>query len=394
MQILASQVAGYLERASWIRKMFEEGARLKAEFGADQVYDFSLGNPDLPPPAAVAAGLRDLAEQADRPFALGYMPNAGYDDARTKLAAHLAQEQGAPLAAGDLVLTCGAAGGLNALLRAVLEPGEEVLAPAPFFVEYGFYTENHGGVFRTVRAKEPTFDLDLAAMEAAIGPKTRVVLVNSPNNPTGAVYAQEQMEGLAAILRKKTAEYGRPVFLAADEPYRFLVFDGAQVPALLPLYEYAVVVSSFSKNLSLAGERVGYVAVAPQMPDKGRLMAGLILANRILGFVNAPAVGQKLMAAALGSSVDVNVYAARRRAMAEVLDAAGYEYALPKGAFYFFPKAPGGDDVAFVQKLKEQRILAVPGTGFGCPGYFRLTFCVDEKVIRAAGEGFKKARGK
>lgn len=394
MQILSSQVAGYLERASWIRKMFEEGARLKAEFGADKVYDFSLGNPDLPPPAAVGQGLRDLAAAADRPFALGYMPNAGYDDARGKLAEHLSREQEAPLAAGDLVLTCGAAGGLNALLRAVLEPGDEVLAPAPFFVEYGFYTENHGGVFRTVRAKEPTFDLDLAAMEAAIGPKTRVVLVNSPNNPTGAVYAQEQMEGLAAILRKKTKEYGRPVFLAADEPYRFLVFDGAQVPALLPLYEYAVVVSSFSKNLSLAGERVGYVAVAPQMPEKGRLLAGLVLTNRILGFVNAPAVGQKLMAAALGSSVDVNVYAARRRAMAEVLDAAGYEYPLPKGAFYFFPSAPGRDDVAFVQKLKEQRILAVPGTGFGCPGYFRLTFCVDEKVIRAAGEGFRKAMGK
>jgi len=208
------------------------------------------------------------------------------------------------------------------------------------------------------------------------------------------VYSQEQMAGLAEILRKKTAQYGRPVFLVSDEPYRFLVFDGAQVPPVLPLYEYAVVAGSFSKNLSLAGERVGYVAMAPQMPDKDELMAGLILANRILGFVNAPVLGQKLMAAGLGSSVDLEVYAARRRAMAEVLDAAGYEYAMPKGAFYFFPKAPGGDDVAFVNKLKEQRVLAVPGAGFGYPGYFRLAFCVDEKVIRGAGEGFKAALGK
>jgi aspartate aminotransferase len=392
MQILASQISGYLERASWIRRMFEEGARLKAEFGADKVYDFSLGNPDLPPPAAVGRGLAELAQVADAPFALGYMPNAGYDDARAKLAAHLSGEQGCALEAGDLILTCGAAGGLNALFRAVLEPGDEVLSPAPFFVEYGFYTENHGGVFKSVRARELTFDLDLEAMAAAIGPKTRVVLVNSPNNPTGAVYSREQMQGLADILKKKTAEYGRPVFLAADEPYRFLAFDGVEVPALLPLYEYAVVVSSFSKNLSLAGERVGFVVAAPQMPDKGKLMAGLILANRILGFVNAPAVGQKLMAAALGASVDAGVYDGRRRAMAEVLDAAGYEYSMPKGAFYFFPKAPGGDDIAFVQKLKEQRVLAVPGTGFGFPGYFRLTFCVDEKVIRAAGEGFKAAK--
>lgn len=394
MQLLSSQISGYLERASWIRRMFEEGARLKAEFGADRVYDFSLGNPDLPPPAAVGQGLADLAKVADKPFALGYMANAGYDDARAKLAGRLSGEQGCALEAGDLILTCGAAGGLNALFRAVLEPGDEVLSPAPFFVEYGFYTENHGGVFKSVRARELTFDLDLPAMEAAIGPRTRVVLVNSPNNPTGAVYSAAQMAGLADILKKKTAEFGRPVFLAADEPYRFLAFDGVEVPALLPLYEYAVVVSSFSKNLSLAGERVGFVAVSPRMPDKGTLMAGLILANRILGFVNAPAVGQKLMAAALGSTVDVGVYDARRKAMAEVLDAAGYEYSMPKGAFYFFPKAPGGDDVAFVQKLKEQRVLAVPGTGFGFPGYFRLTFCVDEKVIRAAAAGFKKANGK
>lgn len=394
MQLLSSQISGYLERASWIRRMFEEGARLKAEFGADRVYDFSLGNPDLPPPAAVGKGLADLAGAADRPFALGYMPNAGFDDARARLAEYLAAEQGCGLGAGDLILTCGAAGGLNVLFRAVLDPGDEVLAPAPYFVEYGFYTENHGGVFRTVKAREPAFDLDLEAMEAAIGPRTRVVLVNSPNNPTGAVYSAAQLAGLAEILKRKTAEYGRPVYLAADEPYRFLVFDGAQAPPVLPLYEYAVVLGSFSKNLSLAGERVGYAVVAPQMPDKAKLMAGLVLANRILGFVNAPAVGQKLMAAALGSSVDLGVYDARRRAMAQVLDAAGYEYAMPRGAFYFFPKAPGGDDIAFVQKLKEQRVLAVPGAGFGFPGYFRLTFCVDEKVIRAAADGFKAARGK
>ena len=394
MQILATQIDGYLEKSSWIRKMFETGMELKAKHGADAVCDFSLGNPDLPPPPAVADGLRTLADKSQAPLALGYMPNPGYPFVREALAGRLAAEQQVPLQGSDIIITCGAAGGLNALFRAVLEPGEEVVCPAPFFVEYVFYVQNHGGALKPVPAKPLTFELDLAAMEAAITEKTRVVLINSPNNPSGAVYTAGELAGLADILARKTAQYGRPIFLVADEPYRFLAFDGVTVPPVLPAYEYAVVVSSFSKNLSLAGERVGYVAVNPSMPGKAALLDGLVLTNRILGFVNAPAIGQQLAAMALDSQVDVSVYAARRDAMAEVLEAGGYRFTMPKGAFYFFPEAPGGDDVAFVAALQEELVLAVPGTGFGYPGFFRLTFCMDESIIRRSKDGFARAIAK
>ncbi|EPR44219.1 aminotransferase class I and II [Desulfovibrio sp. X2] len=391
MSVLSSQVTDYLGRSSWIRKMFEEGAKLKQQHGVDAVCDFSLGNPDLPPPLAVREALCEIAETIEQPFSVGYMHNAGYPEVRARLALEVAVEQDCPVKAGDVIITCGAAGGLNALLRAVLDPGDEVLAPAPFFVEYVFYTQNFGGVFKPVPAKDLTFDLDLDAFEAAITEKTRVVLVNSPNNPTGAIYSREDLEALAALLAKKSAEYGRPIYLLGDEPYRFLAYDGARVPPLLPLYPYSVVVSSFSKNLSLAGARVGYIAVNPHMPEKETLLGGLTLTNRILGFVNAPAIAQKVLLKALGNSVDASVYDARRKAMAEVLTAAGYEYAMPKGAFYFFPKAPGGDDVAFCRTLAENLVLAVPGSGFGRSGYFRLAFCVEEKFIRNSLPGFKKA---
>lgn len=394
MSILADSVAGYMQNASWIRRMFEAGGQLKARYGADKVYDFSLGNPDLPAPPAVAKGLREFAAHAEEPFAFGYMPNGGFAWAREKLAAHLSKEQGVPLAADAVILGCGAAGMFNAFLRAVINPGEEMLGIAPYFVEYGFYVANYGGTFRAVMSKPDTFAPDIAALEEAIGPRTRVLLINSPNNPTGAVYSRKELQAIASLLETKSQQYGRPIWLVADEPYRFLAYDGAEVPSVLPLYPYAVVISSFSKNLSLPGERVGYAAVSPLLDEKDELMAALALTNRILGFVNPPVVGQHIMAAALGSQVALEVYAARRKAMAEVLSDAGYEFHMPAGAFYFFPKAPGGDDVAFVNALLEERVLAVPGSGFGCPGYFRLAFCVEEKVIRNAAEGFAKARAK
>ncbi|WP_419008816.1 pyridoxal phosphate-dependent aminotransferase, partial [Desulfovibrio sp.] len=358
---------------------------------AENVYDFSLGNPDLPAPAAVGEGLRRFAEHAGEPFAFGYMPNAGFPWAREQLAAHLSKEQGVALEANDVLLTCGAAGGLNAFLRAVINPGEKMLTFAPYFVEYGFYVANHGGSLQAIMSKPGTFEPDLDALEEAIDEKTRVVLINSPHNPTGVVYSRKAVTSLCRLLENKSEQYGHPIWLIADEPYRFLTYDGVEVPSVLPLYQYAVVISSFSKNLSLPGERVGYVAVSPKLADRAKLMAGLTLTNRILGFVNPPVVGQHIMAAALGSQVDVEIYARRRQAMAEVLTDAGYSFQMPAGAFYFFPQAPGGDDVAFVNRLVEERVLAVPGSGFGCPGYFRLAFCVDETVIRNAAEGFARA---
>lgn len=394
MHTLSQQVATYIEHSSWIRKMFEAGMILKKKYGQDNVYDFSLGNPDLAPPAAVADGLREIADEAASPFAFGYMPNAGYPDARELLAAHLAKEQETPdLGPEHIILTCGAAGGLNAFFRAVLDPGDEVVCPAPYFVEYGFYVENHGGQLKPVACDAETFGLDLAGIEAALTEKTRVVLINSPNNPTGQVYSREELDTLSDILEAHSKKVGRPVYLVSDEPYRFLVYDNATVPPVLPRYSHSIVIGSFSKSLSLAGARVGYVAVNPAMEDVTTLVGGLILTNRILGFVNAPAIAQKLLIKALGQGVDLSVYESRRAAMARVLDDAGISYVMPKGAFYFFPRVPGGslDDTGFVNALMQENILAVPGSGFGFPGGFRLAFCVPEDVIVRSAEPFKRA---
>ncbi|MBN2452144.1 MAG: pyridoxal phosphate-dependent aminotransferase [Lentisphaeria bacterium] len=393
MQLLAAKIDRFLETSSWIRRMFEAGIELKRIHGPERVYDFSLGNPDLPPPPEVAAALHELADHLSQPPGLGYMPNAGYPEARERLAESLAREQKTPgLRGRHVVLTCGAAGGINAFFRAVLSPGDEVVCPAPYFVEYGFYADNAGAALKPVPARPGSFELDLDALDQSITADTRIVLVNSPNNPTGAVYSQGVLEGLAEILGRACRRHGRPVFLVSDEPYRFLTYDGVTVPPVLPLVPFSVVIGSFSKNLGLAGERVGYVAVNPEMPGEDRLVAGLVMTNRILGFVNAPAIGQRVMTAALGSEVDAGVYRRRRAVMADVLSQAGITFPMPKGAFYFFPRTPGGmDDTAFVDLLMRQRILAVPGSGFGCPGHFRLTFCVDERVIEASAEGFRSA---
>lgn len=392
MKVISTQFEGYLKNSSMIRQMFEAGIRLRKEHGADAVCDFSIGNPDLPPPPEVAEALRELADHASEPFSFGYMPNAGFPWAREMLAAHLAKEQKAAISADGVMLSCGAAGAMNALFRAVLEPGDEVMCVAPYFVEYGFYAQNHGGVLKPVPAKKEDFSLDLAALEQAINARTRALIINSPNNPTGQIYSLAELTALADLLRRKNAEFGRPIFLAVDEPYRFLAFDGAEVPSLLPVYEYSVVLSSFAKNLSLPGERIGYLAVSDDMPERDTFMAAAIMANRILGYVNPPLVGQHLLKKALGREVDLNIYASRRNAMAKVLTDAGYEFTMPRGAFYFFPKAPGGDDQAFVDRLAKELVLAVPGRGFGLPGFFRLAFCVGEEVINKAAAGFKRAR--
>ncbi|MBR0457885.1 MAG: pyridoxal phosphate-dependent aminotransferase [Victivallales bacterium] len=395
MQLVSPQIEKAMSGSSWIRRMFEAGMELKKKYGADAVCDFSLGNPDLVPPKQIIDALRGLADKVDAPAGLGYMPNAGYPDARAALAAYVSKEQETELKGEHLVITVGAAGGLNCLFRAILTPEEEVICPAPYFVEYGSYVGNYGGVLKPVPSTPTTFRLNLAGIEAAIHEKTRAVIINSPNNPAGVIYSVEELKGLADILARATEKYGRPVFLVSDEPYRFLAFDGATVPAVMPLYRYSVVVGSFSKNLALAGERVGYVACNPAMEGVQQLVAGVILTNRILGYVNAPCIGQRLMMAALGANADASAYVRRRKKMAELLDYAGLEYQMPAGTFYFFPKVPGKmGDVEFVNLLTEEKILAVPGSGFGYAGYIRLALCVDEKFIDIAREGFKRAADK
>jgi len=388
MSGVAKKMQTFAEKSSWIRKMFEEGAKMKAEFGADKVFDFSIGNPDVPPPPKFYTVLRQLA-QDEQPGIHGYMPNAGYPMVREALAKRLGGEQGVQFDINDILMTCGAAGGLNVIFKALLDPGDEVIILAPFFVEYTFYIDNHGGVPKIVPT-DKDFNLDLAAIEAALTEKTKVVLINSPNNPTGQIYSGESLQQLGQLLDRAGAKFGTSIYLVSDEPYRNIVFDGNEVPPLMNTTTNAILASSYSKELSLPGERIGYLAVHPDMPEKGSVVGALTLANRILGFVNAPALMQRAVAQLQDVSADNSIYARRLEAFCKVLDGAGMTYVRPKGAFYLFPQTPI-DDVEFCKLLAEQKILAVPGRGFGLPGYIRLAFCVDEKVIAGSAEGFKKA---
>jgi aspartate aminotransferase len=391
MQTVTNQIKSSMASSSWIRKMFEKGMELKKEFGADAVCDFSLGNPDVPPPAATKETLEEIAANAVKPLGLGYCPNAGLPSVRETMAEYLTKQQNTQVAAKDVVMTVGAAGALVSFFRAVIEPGDEVITPAPYFVEYGAYCGHFGGVLKPVPSIPPSFRPDIAAIEKAITPKTRAIIVNSPNNPTGTIYSLEDLQAIAAIVDKVNETRERPLFLLGDEPYRAFAYDGAEVPPLLPLTKFACVLGSFSKTLSLAGERIGYFAANPAMPDQETLIAAVTLTNRTLGFVNAPVIGQRLAAKLVNETVDLEIYDRRRKLMAKVLRDAGVEFEMPKGAFYFFAKSPVEDDAVFVDALLKEKILVVPGRGFGFPGYVRLSCSVDEEIIERSAEGFKRA---
>jgi len=346
----------------------------------------------------VVDGLKALPAEVDIPAGLGYMPNAGYVAAREALSRWTEAEQGYEMPAENIVITVGAAGGLNCLFRAILAPGDEVVCPAPYFVEYGSYCGNYGGKLKTIPSAAGTFKLDIDGIGAALTERTRAVIINSPNNPAGVIYSADEIAALGEVLRQASRRFGRPIILIADEPYRFLAYDGVQVPSVLPHYEYSVICSSFSKNLGLAGERVGYLCINPAMGKElaAELTAGCILTNRILGFVNAPCIGQKLIIRAMADlpltrrlqQEQLAVYARRRAKMAAILDEAGISYQMPAGTFYFFPKAPVADDVAFVKTLADHHILAVPGSGFGYAGHFRLALCVEDAVIERSRQAF------
>lgn len=390
-KMVADEIASAIGSSSWIRRMFEAGAELRKEIGPENVFDFSLGNPDLPPPDAAAAALREIVDSLSQPRALGYPSNAGWMPFREALAAHLAREQNVPaLQPKHVIVSCGAAGAIVSFFRAVLNPGDEVIVPSPYFVEYGSYCGHFGGKLVAVPADPATFDPDIPAIEAAITPRTRAIMFNSPNNPTGCVYPEAAVKALAALVDRVNAGRERPVFLLSDEPYRFLSYDGATVPSVLDKTPYAVVLGSFSKSLSMAGERVGYLAVNPAMPDADLFLSAVTLTTRTLGYVNAPIIGQKLATRILGSGIDLAIYVERRRKMLAVLDAAGLEYVRPKGAFYVFPKTPGGDDVKFVGHLMKHGVLAVPGSGFGMAGHMRLSYSVETDMIERSAEAFRR----
>ncbi|CAI2717220.1 pyridoxal phosphate-dependent aminotransferase [Nitrospina watsonii] len=386
---ISKKVLGFMERASWIRKMFEEGIRLKQEFGADNVFDLSLGNPVAEPPQAVKDALL-AAAQDPTPGRHRYMPNAGYADVRATIAHALSEECKVALGADDIVMICGAAGGLNIVLKTLLDPGDEVIVFAPYFVEYLFYADNHGGKAVPVNTK-PDFSIDFEALAAAINDRTKAVIINSPNNPTGVVYTREAMEELAAVLRRQSEQRGRPIYLIADDPYKKIVFDGEQTPNPIEVYAHSLYITSHSKDLAVPGERIGYVAVHPECADAANVMAGLIFSNRVLGFVNAPALFQRVVKEVQQVTVDVDAYRRRRDRLYAELTRIGYDVVRPGGAFYFFPKSPLADEIEFIEILTAKKVLVVPGRGFGAPGYFRLSYCFPDAVIEGALPGLEAA---
>ena len=386
---VSNKIRGLLEQGSWIRRMFEEGIALKQQFGDENVFDLSLGNPILEPPDEFSEELRRIVEDPS-PGMHRYMPNSGYPETRAAVAAQLSEETGLNFTADELIMTCGAGGALNVVLKTLFDPGDEVVIFAPYFVEYFFYADNHGGACKVVPPDE-NFLPDIDALEDAIGERTRAVLINSPNNPTGVLYTDETLAEISEVIRKKEREHGTEIFLVSDEPYRRLIFDGLEYPHIFHHHVRSIVATSHSKDLALPGERIGYIAIHPDYEDSVELMDGLVFCNRTLGFVNAPALMQHIVAKLQSVTVDVGEYQSKRDYMYRELTDIGYDVVKPQGAFYMFPKSPIEDDVEFVAELQKHNVLVVPGRGFGMPGHFRISFCVTDETLSGSIPGFREA---
>ena len=387
---IANHIKEALAGSSLIRQMFEKGAELKKIHGPDKVFDLSLGNPNLEPPPEFLQALVTAAGSTE-PGIHGYMPNTGYASTRKVVADFVAEQHGIKnMPSDNIIMTCGAAGALNVTFKTLLNPGDEVIVPTPYFVEYGFYAANSNGNLITVKTN-PDFTLNLSAVEEAIGEKTKILLINSPNNPTGQIYSKKSLDALGELLRKKSRELGHTIYLVSDEPYRRIVYDGVTVPSIFAGYAESIVITSFSKDLSIPGERIGYIAVSPELSERQEVLIGMALTNRTLGFVNAPALMQRALPAAIHARVNIEEYARKRKLLCDGLAAAGYEFITPPGAFYLFPKCPGGDDTLFVEALQEEKIIVVPGRAFNCPGFFRIAFCVDDRTITGSMPGFRAA---
>ena len=376
-------------RSSWIRKMFDEGVELKARIGAENVFDFTLGNPVDEPPARVIDTLRELVAD-DLPGSHRYMSNAGFVDVREQVADYRSKESGLSFDASNIIMTCGAGGALNVIIKALIDPGDEVVIVAPYFAEYLFYIDNHQGK-PVIAQTDENFCISATEIERTLSEKTRIVILNSPNNPTGAVYSRQALDEVGALLEKKSAKYGGPIYLVMDEPYKKLLYNGVEAADVFLSYKRAIVATSHSKDLNLPGERIGYIAVGPQNDEVETIVKTMVMANRILGFVNAPALFQRLAGKLQEIDVDMTTYARNREILLAGLTDAGYEVVPPEGGFYLFPKAPGGDEFAFIDVLKKRNILVAPGTGFGWPGHFRISFCCGTKTCQKAIPGFAEA---
>ncbi len=389
---ISDNVARRMAEGSWIRRMFEEGVVLKKQYGEENVFDLSIGNPVMEPPSEFDRELRWLVERT-KPGMHRYMENAGYAETRAAVAAQLSSETGIKFTMNDIVMTCGAAGGLNVVLKTILNPGDEVIVFAPYFMEFGNYIDNHGGVTRVLPTNEQ-FVPRLDALEAAVTAKTKGIIVNSPNNPTGVVYSEDFIRKLGDLLRKKEARFGTQIFLISDEAYRKIIYDGLNYPPVFHHYRHSIVVTSHSKDLALPGERIGYIAVHPECSQREELVSGFVFCNRILGFVNAPALMQHLVRNLQHVTVSIAEYQKKRDFLYSHLVEMGYSLVKPQGAFYMFPKSPLDDDVAFVNELRQWNVLIVPGRGLGSPGYFRISYCVDDRTLEGSLAGFKKAAQK
>jgi aspartate aminotransferase len=379
---ISRAIAKQMEQSSWIRRMFEAGVQLRRERGAENVFDFSIGNPDVEPPEAVLAALRQVVAD-NRPRSHAYMPNAGYPEVRATLAHRLAERSGIPFTGADILMTNGAAGAINTVLKAILDPGDEVIILTPYFPEYRFYIENHGGRVVTVET-DRQFQPDPGRIARAVTPRTRALILNSPNNPTGVVYRE-------SVLREVNRVLPDPVLVICDEPYRPLTFDGAVTPEAVRIFDRAVIAWSWSKAMAIPGERIGYLALPPHLPGIAQLRGACTVANRILGYINAPAIWQWVVAAVPEACVDVAQYQAKRDLLCDALQSMGYDAPRPQGAFYVFPRTPLADDIEFIGLLKEEGILAVPGIGFGRAGYMRLSLTVPRDAIERALPGFERA---
>jgi aspartate aminotransferase len=375
-------VAEQLERASWIRRMFEIGIQLRKERGPENVFDFSLGNPEVEPPDALIEALREVVAE-NRPHSHGYMPNAGFPEVRATVARMLAARTGIPFTGEDVIMTNGAAGAINVVLKSILDPGDEVILLNPYFPEYRFYVENHGG--RVVTAEtDDRFQPDLKRIAAAITPRTKALILNSPNNPTGALYSADVLHELNSLIRE-------PLLVISDEPYRPLVYDGRRAPETLSFISRSVLAWSWSKAMAISGERIGYLAIPPHLDEAAALRNACTFANRILGYINAPAIWQLAVARAPEATVDVSLYQAKRDRLCGALNAMGYEAPRPQGSYYVFPKTPIADDVAFIRLLQAEGILAVPGSGFGRGGYMRLSLTIEGGALERSLTGFEQA---
>jgi len=378
-----------MAEGGWIRKMFEEGIALKKKFGESNVFDLTLGNPVMEPPDEFR---QELRRRVNEPSAgmHRYMPNAGYPETRAAVAEHLSSVTGLPFRQNEVVMTCGAAGGINVVLKTILEAGDEIIIFSPYFVEYIYYIDNAQGIPRIVPS-DSQFVPDLKILEESITRKTRAVLVNSPNNPTGVVYSDETLRGIGNLLDKKERELGTEIFLISDDIYRRLVYDEIECPYIFQYHPQTIVTTSFSKDLALPGERIGYVAINPQYDGREELFNGFVFCNRVLGFVNAPALMQNVVRALQDVWVDMDEYVRKRDILYNNLSKMGYSIVKPTGAFYMLPKSPIEDDVAFVKELQKYNVLVVPGKGFGAQGYFRISYCVEDRVIEGSLQGFKTA---